>query len=478
MSCQDNTEIAKAKLDESARKVLQSFEEDAGEIGEVLRIFFKDIYEVSVSNLLSDEDMADWLTFWNQNVLLLYHIHPDDAFHTVTESFDLCSQQSQKYHSQKLIVSMLCESINAYTRPALQFMIMEKQAFTHQDAMPYLFALKNVIMTTSPHEDSLDLQDIFFQALSEFEKILYSCFISPVIRFDQLTFLKEWAEKNPYPCTALLVRTDELLAQATYLPNGQGEVLHSLEVRANNIAKETQNFKENSVSDIQSAFAIRAGVMAECVDLYNRIETAFKNENFDEAEEGLYDLFLQLSADQEDENISQKEISTLSYWMTSASKLHDKSMINSFNLAYRCIIEIENQVIASEYLKAAVYRFSLPVILGLETQDRTLEHRAVDVYKIIMKQSSEFTTSDDIQKIFEDAAIRFREFLGRISPVARYNEVSELETWLESRKSPSPYLQDFVDDLMNSSQFYGNDRGIPLEEDTFPSIHGVSHPFP
>jgi len=461
-------------LDNLAQKVADAFIlQELAECTDALRQYFYYIRYAHAYGVIEDTELEKRMRDWNHNMVHLFYVSPNAAFETAYEALKICSKADTGLLCDIVIVNSVSTNINAYVRPALSNHVKYEGYVTTEGAVRFIEPLMAILITLAPNLNSSNLQETFFEALTEFETILYTSVIPPARRFELVSKLRNRAENKPN-CEVLLNRMNEILAEAAYLPNGRGLILHSMEEQADRLGQESKEWYQRNPVDIKSAFAIRAGVAVEYLGAYEQIEDALRNGKIDKAEQGLFDLFVQLSANNEDDNKSRKYVSTLSYWLKTALKLYDKSKLSAFNLSERCIEMIGTQPVTSEYAQAVVYGYSLPIISAMEGSDTLFVHRAVEMYKMIMKRSSEFVKSRNAEEIFEYAAIGFRNFLGTISPTARYQELSELENWLEGRNSDSLYLQDFVDDLINSRESYGNEWGIPLEEDETAIINSFS----
>ena len=52
-----------------------------------------------------------------------------------------------------------------------------------------------------------------------------------------------------------------------------------------------------------------------------------------------------------------------------------------------------------------------------------------------------------------------------LQPDERYNDVAELAAWVDELEYPSPYLKEFIQNMMSRAVVYGNKGEINFESD-------------
>lgn len=445
--------------------------------------YFEVMWHCSSQKLIDADLFKAALSTWVNNINRLFKLTVNAALEVSVNAAYLCQVKKDDSDCGKLIANTVFNYINILAHPAHQEYIKKKWQSNRPQAEsadigPYLAVLLDVMKSTVRHYDSPDILSTYKDARVQLRTMLFSSHVPPVKRLEYVQQVFEWAKANQ-GFETLARDMNEWLGWATVLPNGQKILQHPLEIQADQLAREAIAAKKKEPVDIKRVFAIRAEIPQRYSRLFHRIENAFEQSDFMRVEYALCGLFHELGgrAVRHHEAI-QADIPVYSYFLKSASKLFKLSPERGFELAEKCIYAIEERSFFSEPLMNVVYGFALPVVSTLAGQDLYTGH-AKEMFKIIMRRSAEFKTSNNAEDIFECAARSFRIYLGSISPVDRYVEVEELSFWLGSREIESPLLAEFVDDLMNSALNYGNNMGIPLEEDeTEPSESAEIRSFP
>jgi hypothetical protein len=459
----------KALLSEQAQHVEDSFEpiEPRNSV-RAIRKYFVMLRLADAYGCLSAQELEDGLSFWVNSKERVFKISPRDALDISYHAFISCGIGHINKPCSPIIVNSVCASMNAYIPLAVREHRQSESSFEASASGLYLDMVESVLRTLAPHSDSPDLMTTFFEALTVWENLLFSELVPPSTRFKRVDELEANARKSAHPCPQLLKRCAEIKKDAVFTKAGIPLLLNALEEDADAIAEVTSKAKPRLLP-LFTGHAIRAGVAPQYATLFHDIEQSMQEGRYQEAEDKCFELFQALSKKSED-------IPTLSYLMVTATKLGERNIYHGSNLAYRCILAIENENLSSESLQMTVYDFSLPIISKMEDIDSDYSVIAKELYKTIMKRSSEFKSVNCGGEIFEIAAGCYRQFLGSIHPIQRYDELMGLYTWLKQRDAASDLLQEFVVELLNSSQRYGNFEGIPLEEDYRPvaTIHEIT----
>ena|GEM_PF-5854063 len=437
-----------------------------------LRDYFVALRLATAYGCLSPQELQDGLEFWVRSKEKVFEITPRDALDISYHAFLACGISHIKKPCPAAIVNTVCNSVNIDIAHTVKEHRQAKSFCDLTTFENYLDCAESVLRTLGPHDDSPHLRTTFFESLTVWENLLFSELVAPATRFKRVEALKKNAQESKYPCPQLSRRCAEILKDAVYTKDGNPLLLNVMEEDADKIAEETMRSKLRLVP-LFTGHAIRAGVSSKYAMLYHDIEKSFTERCYQVTEEKCFELFRELSNDDEDKdgNDPPIHISTLSYLMATATKLAEKNIHHGYHLAYRCISAIENENLFSETLQMTVYGFSLPIISKMERKDSGFSGIAKELYKTMMKRSSEFESIEARENIFGLAAIAYRQFLGSIQPIQRYDELIGLSFWLGQRKAASEFLQEFVDGLLNSSQKYGNFDGIPLEEDNLPKAN-------
>lgn len=496
MATQDEINSVCGKLDELFNNFSIAFKnKDVGECEIALRRHFTTLRNAHAQGVLPDEELSHYVSVWARSVSNLSALSPNLAFLCACSAWNICKAGEDQLPCDKLIVNTVAICINGHAYRALNEHVDSQKMMDMHDAEPYLIALENVLMTLAPHIGSLHLQETYYETLTKFEDILFSAYVPPTERYRHVKKIRDFAEVNGAATYKLLLDMDCLLEKnGEFLPDGQGIILNPLEMQANALASEHYRTIVNeailkwmaqderkSVPNIipfSKALALRAGLPTNYASLHQKIEKSLQAGDYKAAEKRLFTLFHRLAADDEDDHGQEipDDISTYSYFLAAADRLSSQSLTHGFHLASRCIKAIEDESIFSERLQETVYGFAVPVMANWEEFDNRRLNHTKELNKAIMKRSSEFIESEQAEDIFESAAIGYREYLGTITPQQRYDELLELSEWLEGRKYPSPIMEEFVDDLMNSARDYGSCKGIPLEEDTIRPLALVPSP--
>jgi hypothetical protein len=495
LASQDDIDSVSIKLQELSEKVSETLESSQfDECDQSLRQYFSIIRYGHADGLISDEDLSQHVRSWKDGVMRLSNISPYLAFGVSCAARDICSRGEKGLACDLLIVNTACVCINVLAGAAFKEHQRSVKNFPIDKFTQYIKPVIDVMTVTSAYFHSQNMQNTFYESLTVFENMLYSHMVPPVSRYSVVTKIRDWAEAQKPNCGALFSRMEEILEEATFLPNGQGIIPHPMEIYADYLAaehylsvvneaiqeeikndqeKEKQRKKMSGdgntakIISFSSAAAFRVGVSPDYASLYQKIEKSLDGGQFQAAENRLFALFHRLAEDDQDENGDDvsEDTSTYSYLLKTVERLSKKSLTHGFHLASRCIIAIEEELHFSDKLQEEFYSFATPVIGQWQMQNGGHFHATKELNKAIMKRSSEFLESEQADDIFENAAAGYREYLGSLHPTQRYDELFELSLWLRDRKYPSPLMENFVDGLMNSAQKYGNFMGIPLEED-------------
>lgn len=483
------------ELNDLAQKAYEALQrQDLEQSKSALGNYFSVIRYAHAYGRLSETELDDRMGDWSNGMIALSEAAPSFAFFTAYDALKMCSRNEHGLlPCDTMIANAVFVHINVNVMRAVyphvigghtrqvnigDVSITSHQPYTMEQAKIYLIPLIDVIIGSSQYQDSQSLQDCFFEALSNFEDLIHSIAVHPISAYDAVKRLKDWADKNDKQ-GALAFRMHELMEYVTYLPDGQGKwpdgqglLMNELEVQAEELGAESQEWYSKEPVDISSAFAIKAGVAVELVAFHQKIEKAFKDQNYQETEDELLALFYQLGEDSEDvdEDFISEDLSSYSYFFASLQKLTLLSEAHAAHLAQTCIYSVEDDMVAvSETVMAKLYECALPVISFLDLPDSDYKQTAKELYKIILRRSSEFEDIAETEDIFGCAEDGYRVYLETISPEERYDEVAGLVLWLNEREVASPYLQDFVSDLMDRVETVAGKSGIVLEGDE-PSI--------
>jgi hypothetical protein len=448
----------KALLSEQAQHVEDSFEpiEPRNSV-RAIRKYFVMLRLADAYGCLSAQELENGLSFWVNSKEKVFEISPRDALDISYHAFISCGIGHINKPCSPVIVNSVCASVNVDIPHAVRQHRQSELFFLASASGLYLDMVESVLRTLAPHSDSPDLMTTFFEALTVWENLLFSELVSPSTRFKRVDELEANAKKSTHPCPQLLKRCGEIKKDAVLTKAGIPLLLNALEEDADAITEATSRAKPRLLT-LFTGHAIRADEASQYATLFHDIEQSMQEGRYQETEDKCFELFQTLSKSGED-------TPTLSYLMATAKKLGERNIYHGSNLAYRCILAIENENLSSESLQMTVYDFSLPIISKMDGMDPEYSAVAKELYKTIMKRSSEFQNANSGGEIFEIAAGCYRQFLGSIHPIQRYDELMGLYTWLRQREAASELLQEFTDNLLNSSQKYGNFDGIPFEKD-------------
>ena len=472
------------ELNDLVPKVIDALQSgDLTESKSALGKYFSLIRYAHAFDLLSESDLDERIHEWSNGMIALSEASPSFAFFAAYDAMQICSRnENGLIPCDKIIANTVFVHINVnvmraayhhinqgYSRPVMigDEQIISQEPYQMAHAKVYLTPLMNVVSGASQYQGSPILEDAFFEALTQFEDLIHSVAVHPTVAYDCVKELKEWADKKDVQ-GALAFRMYELMENATYLPDGQGMLLNELEVQAEELGEESREWYSKEPISISAAFAIRAGVAVELTEFHQKIETAFKEQNYQNAQDELLALFYQLGEDSEDvegEYIAE-DLNSYSYFFDSLKKLTLLSETHAGYVAQTCIYSIEDDMLpVSETVMAKLYECALPVVSFLDIPESDYKNTAKELYKIIMRRSSEFEDIDETEDIFGCAEDGYRVYLETISPEQRYEEVADLVIWLNEREYPSPYLQDFVADLMDRVESIEDKYGIVLDGD-------------
>lgn len=472
---QENISAACRELDDVSGQsfaALQARKWD--DCGHYLRQYFYQIRYKHAYGLLPDPQLTPNIQKWEGQLMQLAGHVPDLAFLVAMNARQECANTKEELKElacDVLIVNTVCSCIIALARPALDEWIAHRKYLPFGEVTPYIKPVIDVMILTAPHFRSQALQHTFYEALTVFEKMLYSSFMSPVTRYALVMQMRDWADQKKPNCGALLNRMNEILDHTTPLPNGQGMILLPLEEQADRLANDHRSYQEPKPTPISVAFAIRAGVPAEHAALYDAFEGAMQKKKYQTAGMTLYQLFrtLSLETDQAQQKNAGNHNRSLAYLVKAAERLTSESVEHGFNLAICCIDAIDEGLISSESLQAAAYRFSLSAIERREKQSGDYAETC-HLNLAIMKKSADFYQVNDSQEIFERAASAYREYLVTLQPASRYDVVKEMDEGLAEQEYLPSLLQSFVNSLLSGVKAYGPHWGIPMEEDVVDEI--------
>jgi len=427
-------------------------------------------------NQLSFDDVVEAMDVWFDALNGVSKISIGDAFALSVEAYDEFNKQGRiTTKNERYIVNGVCLSIGNFACSAYQSFVSYSGAVLMNKDQAYVRPVMDALMTLAPHSSDPVTNDVLEQILEGFKRIISSVYVHPLARYQYVEELFEWLE-NRLHCDDLRWEMDVLLQEAIFLPDGRGMIFYDLEIQADEWEREDKEWRQATL-DIRAAFAVRAGLPVQYSRIYHRIEDAFKVADFKQVENHLYSLFYRLAEhiDKEADSIPNKDIPVYSYLLSRADKLSKLSPINGFQLAERCIETIEAEGLLNQHLLSTVYGFALPIISDAENFEG-YTGRIKELYKTIMKRSSEFEMSECADQIFDNACVRFENYLAGISPVSRYLEVSELARWVDSRERAEGPLADFVNPLLSSSVSYGNGMGIPFASDVGAIVSSLPAP--
>lgn len=472
---QEDISAACRELDDVSHRVFAAFQKgEWEECGADLRTYFYHICYKYSYGLLPPNRLTPYIQNWEDWLMQLAESAPDLAFLIALNARQECSnirEESQEYACDVRIINTVWSCIAKFARPALNEMIHHRKYFLFEELTPYIDPVIDVLKSTAPHMRSQALQSIFYKALTEFENMLFTTWVSPVMRYALVAQIRDWAACHRTNCGVLLNRMNKILDRAIFLPDGQGMIQHSLEEQADKLANDHKNYQEPQPISIATAFAIRAGVTAAHAPFYNDFETAMKKRAYQSAGWVLYKFFrvLSIDADQAQQKNAGNHGRGSAYLVKAAERLTSESVEHGFNLAICCIDAIDEGLISSESLQAAACRFSLSAIERREKQSGDYAETC-HLNLAIMKKSADFYQVNDSQEIFERAAIAYREYLVTLHPASRYDVVKEMDEGLAEQEYLPSLLQSFVNSLLPGVKAYGPHWGIPMEEDVVDEI--------
>lgn len=422
-----------AELDLLLLKFEEYFDDsDAEKCAQLLRQSFSEMRRGDAYNILQKAELEGYVGEWTEAFLRFSHLSPYRAFCVARDARDMCRSGDEKLPCDILLVNTACVGINSLAYPAFRHYMRNAGYLPVEQFSLFIEPVIHVLITTSAHFRSSQIQDTFYEALTLFENMLYSHMLPPVSRYSVAKKVRDWADAQKPNCGALLSRMEEILQDATFLPNGQGMIQHPLEVQADQFAAE----HETNI----------------------RVEESQSEQKCQVFEDRLFSMFQSLS-DEEDDEVNSIHLVKLT------EKLTDLSLKNAFHLATRCILAMEENPILSDLLQKTVCTFSAPIIARWErTQhgDYTATHK---LNLAMMKRTSAFGDEKKAADIFKIAVSGYREYLRTIDPTQRYDELFQISLWVREQASPHEILKQFVDDLMGRATFCGVFLGIPLEGD-------------
>jgi hypothetical protein len=422
-------------------------------------------------DILPEEDISQYASDWKRAVKKLVKLSPNLAFYSAKTAWDECWSGKGNFRCHKLLIHSAGDCIKDLALVALRDFAAANGATSIAASDVYISQLRNVLMVSTPSPKSDDSESRFYDTLTKFENLLLKLWVPPSERYNHVMRLKNYAEARAPHADKLLSAMDDILSRyGVKLPTGQVIIQHPREADADAMGSETHIHR--LTTQIQATKDARKPKLAmaseEAVFADNpfnpktpqqNIVQAMADQDYRVVENELFKLFQEL-AQNPDNSFSH------TYFTNAVENLADVSLTDTFQLAARCICEIEEKSITSEKVQETVYNFAGPAIANWEVHtggDYSLTHQ---LNLAIMKRSSEFIHSQQSGDIFEQAAASYREYLGSIDKTQRYDELLDVSIWLGERNYPSPMLQEFVDDLMSRATRSGSFLGIELEEDS------------
>lgn len=433
--------------------------------GSTLKTAFEIIRLTHVNGMLPDEELTHYVREWKGSLLQLSDIAPREALSVADTARASCVSTNGEVYDT-LLVNTACVCVNTLVMPAFYDHLKSYKVMHFEEVGKYLNPIKNVLFKTAPFLKSAAIQDTFFEALTLFENMAYGFYMGATTRYDLLMSVKDHAAKDLPAYQRLYDRMEELLGYAEFTTEGRGILRTDLEMQAAELAAESCEWFAKKPVHISAAFAVKAGLDIEFADFHERLETAFAQGKYQDVVKELSDLFARLGEDSEDENEEYiaEDLNSYAYFFENANKLNMMSEDHGYQLAHFCVHAIESDTACvSEKVMAKVYECALPVISFVDLPDSERTKDIKELYKIILKRTSEFEDIDETIDIFGCAEDGYRIHLAKLSPVEIYKEIAELSAWVDEREIASPYLCDFVDSLMDCAKSYGDDMGIPQE---------------
>ena len=150
--------------------------------------------------------------FWTQQLGKLVGNNYVFAFFAAKMAMDKVSGLSKDVVASATLVNMACVGVTALARQA-----------TYQDPNIATLAsgyISQVITLCATHLQHDAFRTTFYEALDEWNKIVFSQFFPPEARFDELMVLANWADGCPHPIDELRHFIDGHRKYTYILPNG------------------------------------------------------------------------------------------------------------------------------------------------------------------------------------------------------------------------------------------------------------------
>lgn len=460
------------ELDDLENKAQDSLEAEEFELGNYKHAvgkYFSLIRYAHAFELIDQEDMENRLSIWSGHMITMSRFSPHYAFFAANDALNICMRNENGLVPCDIAIAnavFVHVSVNAI--PAINAQFKHDGYFSMEKARVYMRPLMNVLVGTSQRLEVQSIQDTFFEALSHFDELIASNYVHPVTAFEFVKELQEWAKVH-HKNGALAYNMKELMQLAVYLPDGTPDgmtgtipKLNFLELKADPPDMDVQS----SVVDMKGAFARKAGINTNLKDIHHTIETSLDKKRYQDAENALYALYYQLG--QENANADgtvDDDLKSYVYFFKAAERLGEMSDLHGAHLAEKCMSSMDDDLCPSEMVTGAMCEFALSMMMNLDVPGSDYRPTAKEIYKKVMKWSSEFEEVENTDQIFDCAEQGFVQYLVTVTPEERYAEIQELATWLEDCVYPSPYLQEFVQGMLETAVMYEQGMGIPFEED-------------
>jgi hypothetical protein len=326
---------------------------------EALFDYFRVLRTQDMIGNFNDDDVAGGVRYWVQGIDILSSASPAYAHIGAIQAYQDILTQPGNMPCHAVILNTVCIKIIDSSHSALETSLAEASA-SNSIVTRIVKNLESVIKSTAPHIEHQDFNDTFYEALCAWEKIVFSHYVPPVSRVDLLNDLDKWEREFRRPILKLRERLDQLKALITVFPNGACGILRAAEEMADQLADEVKAHKEKGVTDLSTAFAIKADVPAAYSAQFTAIEAQKEAGNYKLMTRRLLSLLEDLLGDGEGDK--EQDVRIYSYWMARANDVLNEDQQRATRLAVAAVQILEDQFVDEESLQLVVYGFALAAI--------------------------------------------------------------------------------------------------------------------